>query len=394
MMFDLSNLSEIIKQWRHDLHSIPEIGLHLPMTRAYICKELDKMGVEYTLHNNSSSAVAIIRGGCEGKTFAIRCDMDALPIKEETDIPFASTNGNMHACGHDAHTAIGLGVAKILTENKEHFTGCVKILFQAGEEGADGACYMIKDGALQNPNVDVIIALHVITNFPNLPIGAIGLKHNNILAGTRTFEIRAKGTGGHIANIASITNPIITLCKVAVGIDSIQKKAIENNQDLALSATVFHSGSQRNIIPTEAILEGSIRYYDELYADMISQKMGELCDENDCQLSWGTVLGAVVNDNKFTTQLVEIATTYDDIKMVVLKDKFMASDDIYHFFKQVRGSYIHLNCGFEDMAKNLPLHTPGLILNEDAFVNGALFMARCAADWLNQNSLISDHTAI
>ena len=148
--------SDIIK-WRRDLHQIPELNLELPRTVKYVSERLDEMGIEYHTLINGNAIVALIKGGREGNTIAIRADMDALPIAEETGLPYASTNGCMHACGHDGHTAILLGAAKVLNDNKKELKGNVKLLFQPGEEYPGGALPMIEEGCLENPKVDAII---------------------------------------------------------------------------------------------------------------------------------------------------------------------------------------------------------------------------------------------
>lgn len=387
MVLEFDELSRLIINWRRKLHTIPEVGLYLPETKKYICEELNKMGIEYELHDKTSGIIALVQGKLDGKTFAIRCDMDALPIKEETNLSFTSrNNGYMHACGHDVHCAIGLGIAKLLNENIDKITGCVKIIFQPGEEGYNGADYMIKEGALENPNVNVLTVLHVITKFRGLPVGAIGLKSGAILAGNRVFEIISKGRGGHIANISSIFNPLTAISKVAIGIDEIQKNAQLEKKDLALGITMSRAGEKTNIVPTIATLNGNMRYYSESYADELIEKIKQLCSNNNCELFWKRTSGVIDNDEIFTQQLSEISQHYDDIVTVTLEDNFMASDDAYHYFEKVKGSYIHLNCGFEEESKNLPLHTPKLMLNEDIFIKGAIFMARCAIDWLKENS--------
>ena len=154
-------VEESIIEWRRSLHQIPEVGLDLPKTSQYVAKQLEEMGIEYRKNVGVSGIVGLIKGEKEGKTIALRADMDALPIKEETGLPFAAQNGNMHACGHDAHTAILLGVAKVLSENKDKIKGNVKLIFQPAEEGPGGAKPMIDDGALENPKVDAIMGLHV-----------------------------------------------------------------------------------------------------------------------------------------------------------------------------------------------------------------------------------------
>ena len=172
---DAKLIADEITSFRRELHKIPEIGLNLPKTRDFVTAKLDEWGVKYQTFENHSAVVAVI-GNCTDKVLAIRADMDALPIKEEIESDYMSTNENMHACGHDAHAAILLGVAKILKANEDQLKGTVKLFFQPGEEGPGGAAPMIADGCMENPKVDAILALHVGPCIPGVENGGIMVK--------------------------------------------------------------------------------------------------------------------------------------------------------------------------------------------------------------------------
>ncbi|WP_235601423.1 M20 family metallopeptidase [Tissierella sp. P1] len=186
-----------IINWRRELHQIPEVGLNLPQTSQYIAKQLKNMGIEYKENVGVSGIVGLIRGGQQGKTIALRADMDALPIREETGLSFASQNGNMHACGHDAHAAILLGVAKVLSENKNKLKGNVKLIFQPAEEGPGGAKPMIEDGALENPKVDAVMGLHVGSLTDAKKEGLVMVSYDSMMACLDRFKLKLIGSGCH-----------------------------------------------------------------------------------------------------------------------------------------------------------------------------------------------------
>ena len=180
-------VQELLVRWRRDLHQIPETEMDTPKTEAYICARLDEMDISYRKGIAGHGVAALIKGDKPGKVFAIRADCDGLPIQEETGLPFASTNGCMHACGHDAHTAIALATAKILNDNRDKLEGSVKIIFQPGEEGCaegyGGAKRMIDDGVLENPRPDVIVALHVGSIWQeDFKPGDVGYHYGGVMA--------------------------------------------------------------------------------------------------------------------------------------------------------------------------------------------------------------------
>ncbi|MFA5524940.1 MAG: amidohydrolase [Tissierellales bacterium] len=192
---EVKKVEQEIITWRRRLHQVPEIGLNLPQTVKLITEELDKMGIEYHTLVNGNAVVGLIKGREKGKTIALRADMDALPIKEETGLEFQSVNGCMHACGHDGHAATLLGVAKILNENRDKFKGNVKLLFQPGEEYPGGAKPMIEEGAMENPKVDAVMGLHMGNLTKDAPVGTISVCYGTMMAAVDTIYIKVKGRG-------------------------------------------------------------------------------------------------------------------------------------------------------------------------------------------------------
>lgn len=198
-MNDYSMIQQRIQSHRRKLHQIPEVGSVLPKTSQYVQEQLRAMGIPFQTGEHDSSITALIQG-CEGsRCIAFRADMDALPIQEETGLPFASLHpGCMHACGHDAHTAMLLGAAELLNARRGELHGCVKLLFQANEEYCQGAQQMIADGALKDPPVDALVSLHIGALDPGLELGQIGIYPGHIMASSDRFDISLSGVGGTV----------------------------------------------------------------------------------------------------------------------------------------------------------------------------------------------------
>jgi len=198
-----------IIQWRRGLHRIPEVGLHLPITAAYVAGELKKMNIPYRENVGGSGIVALIRGETPGKTIALRADMDALAIREETELAYASNTDNMHACGHDAHMAMLLGAAKALKDNQLLLKGNVKLIFQAGEEGPGGAKPMLEEGAFENPKVEAVLGLHTGAVGGDIQNGQVGVCFGKMMAAMDRFVVKVKGKGCHGAYPEKGVDPIV-----------------------------------------------------------------------------------------------------------------------------------------------------------------------------------------
>ncbi|MCU0387031.1 MAG: M20 family metallopeptidase [Chitinophagaceae bacterium] len=249
---------------RRYLHAHPELSYQEKETCAYVEKKLEAMGIN-PVHMGDTGLVAIIEGKNPSKrVIALRADMDALPIQEENEIPYKSTRpGIMHACGHDAHTAVLLGASKILQETREHWEGTVKLIFQPGEEkNPGGATLMIRDGALKNPSPEGIVALHV---HPSLEVGRVSFRKGTVMASADELYISIKSKGGHAAAPQLTADTILVASHLVV---SLQQIISRNNHPLnpsVLSITSFQGGHTTNVIPSEVKLMGTLRCLDEAW---------------------------------------------------------------------------------------------------------------------------------
>ncbi len=256
---DALALREELITHRRQLHRDPEVGLHLPRTRAYVMEQLRGYGCA-PIECGDSGVVALIGGKKPGKVFLLRADMDALPIQEETGLPYASrTPGNMHACGHDTHTAMLLGAAKLLKQHEDEIPGTVKLLFQPGEEILEGAKAMVEAGVLENPRVDAAAMLHVIAG-SQVKEGTMGVfGPGAAYASADWFKIEIKGLGGHGAAPNYTRNPLGALCTIHQGIHEIIAEHSAPAENCVMTVGELHGGDTGNIIPDSAYLRGTIR---------------------------------------------------------------------------------------------------------------------------------------
>ena len=249
----------IIKVYR-ELHQVPEIGFDLPKSAAIITRELDAIGVPYTTEIGKSCIIATLNEGVGSKTIAIRADYDALPIQEETGLSFASAEeGKMHACGHDAHTAMLLGAAKLLSQHRAELKGAVKLIFQPAEEIGAGAAAMIRGGALEAPRVDAIAGLHTGNFWTGASAGEIGYSRGALMASADLFTLSIEGTGGHGAQPDRAVDPIAVACQIYTALQTIVSREVPPAQAAVITIGSIQAGSAANIIPPSCTMQGTVR---------------------------------------------------------------------------------------------------------------------------------------
>jgi amidohydrolase len=267
-------LEEKVIAWRRDIHANPELGYHETRTAALAAKHLKALGYEVQTGVGDTGVVGILKGGKPGGCVALRADMDALPVEERVDLPFASKvkapwqggmTGVMHACGHDAHVAILMGVAEILAEYKTELTGTVKLLFQPNEEGFDGrksgAQAMIDDGALANPAPSAVFGLHVTSNQAS---GQIALRPGGLMASADKLRINVNGRQTHASMPWRGVDPVVTSAQIILALQTIITRQIDSTVTPAvLSISTIHGGVRNNIIPDGVVMEGTLRSHDE-----------------------------------------------------------------------------------------------------------------------------------
>lgn len=269
---------EKMKDWlvdiRRDFHKHPELSTKEFRTHDTIINHLEELGIEYEANVADTGVVGIIRGTKEGKTVALRGDIDALPITEQNDVSYKSTNeGVMHACGHDAHTTIVLGAAKYLQENRDSFAGCVKLFFQPAEETVGGAKRMIEAGVMENPKVDAVFGLHVDTF---IPTGEIGVRYGQMNASTDTVTLTIKGESAHGAYPQNGVDAIVIAAHVIQALQSIVSRNVDPRDSAVVTLGVIEGGTQSNIIANEVKITGTVRTLSNETRDLILQRIEDI----------------------------------------------------------------------------------------------------------------------
>lgn len=387
---EVKKIEQEIIQWRRGLHQIPEVGLNLPQTVKFITEELDKMGIEYETLVNGNAVVGLIKGREEGKTIALRADMDALPIREETGLDFQSTNGCMHACGHDGHAATLLGVAKVLNENRDKFKGNVKLLFQPGEEYPGGAKPMIEEGALDNPKVDAIIGMHMGRLSKDIPLGKISVCYGTMMAAVDRISIKINGKGAHGAYPHQSIDPIVTASEIVLALQTIVSREIMPVEPAVVSITRINGGFNQNIIPDSVELEGTVRTFNEDTRSKIARRMEEIikgitmAHGATYELNYEYCYPALVNSEEFTKGFVESAKKIvKDSDIVEMKTPVMGAEDMSYFLQKVPGTFFYLSNPKEIEGEIYPHHNSKFDIDEKQIWKGAAIMVQAVIDWLN-----------
>ena len=396
--------NEVIR-WRHHIHQNPELSNREFNTAKYVATHLKKLGLDVTENVAHTGVVAVLNGDKPGKTVALRADMDALPVTERVDIPFASRAktiykdtevGVMHACGHDTHVAILMGVASVLTELKKDVKGKVKFIFQPAEEGPPegeegGAELMVKEGVLKNPDVDAVFGLH-INSF--LEVNKIGYKPGGTLASATSFEIKIKGKQAHGSAPWSGADPIVAGAQIINNLQTI----VSRNLDLTNEAAVvtigrFESGIRSNIIPESAYMEGTIRALDYDMRDKIYDRLGEIVINTaksngvEAELILGNPYPITFNDLKLTEIMKNTLIRVAGKENVILSRASTGAEDFSYFANEVPGLFYRLGgMPKEDHPnKGYSHHTPDFYVDDEGLLLGIKTMSNLAIDYLNLN---------
>lgn len=376
--------------YRRTIHSNPEVGAELPKTKAYVIDKLKEFGYD-PKEICESGIVATIEGKKPGKTFLLRADMDALPMSEATECDFKSTNGCMHSCGHDMHTTMLLGAAKLLKENQDEIEGTVKLVFQPDEEGFTGAKKMLAAGVLENPKVDAALAMHVHSGTPsNLVLCGLGTS----IAGCNRFRIVVKGTGCHGAMPELGVDPINIAAHIYISLQEIISREISATKPAVVTIGKFAGGDAPNIIPNEVIMEGTIRSLDKELGEFIFNRMNDIVVSTakmfrgEAELIELSSVPPLANDNDLAKELTSYMKELIGEKSVVLfEGGGMGSEDFASYSYEVPSVYIMLGAGTkqENPLYGEPMHNEKVVFNEDILVTGAAIHTYCAINWLKNN---------
>lgn len=370
---------------RRDLHRHPELGFQESRTAALVAETLTGLGLEVQTSVGQTGVVALLEGARPGPTVLLRFDMDALPIQEESDHDYVSLNpGVMHACGHDGHVAMGLGLARIFAAHQERMAGALKFLFQPAEEGLGGALAVMAGGALENPRPDVALAMHL---WSPVNLGQARVVEGPAMASSSVFTITVEGRGGHGAAPHLATDPILAAAQIVVALQSIVSRNVNPHDSVVVSIGEFSSGTTFNVIPERAVLKGTVRSYNTSSHRMVYRRILEMATHvataYGCRASMETVaIVAAVNNAPEPTAMVRAAAEHVLGAANILEHRTMAAEDMGFILEEVPGCYFFVGCSNGNPATHYPHHHPRFDFDERAMVNGVAIMAEAAARYL------------
>ncbi len=379
-------------QWREDIHEHPELGNREIRTSGIIAKHLQSLGIEVTTGIAKTGVKGVLKGGQPGPVIALRADMDALPITERTPVPFASKvktiyneaeTGVMHACGHDAHVAILMGVAEILAGMKDQLKGTVVFIFQPAEEGAPvgeegGAELMVKEGVLENPRVNVIFGLHMKAD---LEVGKIAYRPGPLMAGVSDFKIIVTGKGSHGSTPWTSIDPIVVSAQIINSIQTIVSRNINLTQNPAVvTISSIHGGNRSNIIPETVEMLGTVRVFTDSDEKLIYNHLQSIVENISASagaqaaitIPYTSHYPVTVNNEELTARMLPTLENIAGKENVVLMNAITGAEDFSFYAKKVPGLFFFLGGLPKGKAPEsaAPHHTADFYIDESGFITG------------------------
>ena len=387
---EANKISDWIIDIRRELHKHPELMYEEVKTSALVRRELDDLGIAYQSPIAKTGVLASIGNG-EGPCVALRADMDALPIHEETDVPFRSEiDGKMHACGHDCHTAMLLGAAKILKSKESEINGTIKLFFQPAEEGGAGGKLMRDEGALENPKVERIFGLHV---WPQMPTGQIGSKEGTFLAATTFLDLTIKGVGGHAAVPHLTRDPVLTSAQIITNLQSIISRELDPLDSGVVSISAIHGGQAANVIPSEVKILGTLRSLTmdglkslQIRVKEIAEKIAEAHECEAIVKYPGNDYPPTVNDGEMWDFAKKVGSSMLGKENVNDLEAVMGGEDFAYYTEQVKGCFVVLGVQNKEIDAVYSVHHPMFKADEKALHIGTALHTAFALQSLEELS--------
>lgn len=402
LLAEAEQLNEIIVENRRYLHTHPGTGFDIEDTLDYVKKELEDMGYE-PVRCGKAGLVALAGGKKEGKVFLIRGDMDALPITEEADVDFPSKNGKMHACGHDMHTAMMLGAARLLKKHEDEIKGTVKLMFQPAEEIFEGSNDMINAGLLDNPSVDAALMIHVMAGMP-FPAGTVIVSAPGVSAPAADyFEITVKGKGCHGSMPNTGIDPLTAAAHILIALQEIHARELAMSDQAVLTIGTMNAGTAANVIPDTVVMGGSIRTFNEETRAFIKKRMTELSEgiaeayRAKAEVSFGSGCPTLINDKdlskcagKYVKELLGDSKAFTVAELNAMgggdsSSKSAGSEDFAYVSQKVPSIMLALAAGQPEKGYKYPQHHPMVKFDEDALAGGSAVYAYTAMRWLSEH---------
>ena len=383
---DYNAVENKVIEWRRDIHQNPELGNREFKTAEKIASHLKSLGIEVQTGVAHTGVVGLLKGNLPGKVIALRADIDALPVTERNDLPYRSNVrsefggqpvGVMHACGHDTHTAILMGVAEVLSKNKDKIKGTVKFIFQPAEEGPPpgeegGALLMVKEGVMENPKVDAIFGLHINSQ---TPVGVIRYKSGGTMAAAQRFVINVKGKQSHGSQPWSGVDPILISAKIIDGLQTIISRETDlTNEAAVITVGKISSGVRFNIIPESAEMIGTIRTLDYDMKDKLNKRMVEMVEtiakayggEATCEITNSTDI--TYNNPALVDQMLPTMKRVAGAENIQLQKAITGAEDFSYFQREVPGFFFFLGGMTPGNTASFPHHTPDFMIDDSGLM--------------------------
>ena len=388
-------LKDTIIDHRRWLHAHAETGFALSRTKAYVRSKLENMG--YAVSDCGKAGLSATVGKPGGKVILLRADMDALPISEEAEVPFACTDGRMHACGHDMHTAMLLGAAQLLKNHEAELNGMVKLMFQPAEEIFEGSADMIAGGILDNPKPDVAMMIHVTTGVP-LPAGTVIVSSPGVSAPAADyFTIKVQGKGCHGSTPQNGVDPITAAAHILIALQEIHARELAAAEEAVLTIGTFHGGNAENVIADSVTMGGTIRTYDETTRAYLKKRMTEIAESiatafrAKAEIIFGSGCPTLVNDREFSEtvtgymqQLLGPQGAFTTAQLSGGKpSRGGGSEDFAYISQQIPSVMLALAAGEPAKGYTYPLHHPKVKFDEAALSTGCAVFAWTAMEYLH-----------
>ena len=381
---EVARIEEDIIAWRRHIHANPEIGYEEYATAAFVAEKMRSYGIEVLEGVGGTSVVGVLRGDKPGRCVALRADMDALPIQEETGLAFSSRNpGCMHACGHDGHTAMLLGAARVLAGLRSELCGVVKFFFQSAEECSPkgGAIPLIESGVMENPKVDFVFALHL---WPEVPFGKVGIKAGPLMSASDRIQINVKGRGGHGAAPHGAIDSVVVASHIVTALQAIVSRQMNPLDPVVVTIGRFIAGQRHNVIAPTAYLDGTVRTQNEAVRLALPQKIAQLVEgiaagfgataSVDYELGYPTLH----NHPEGMKMVVEATTAALGAEnVVILEQPSMGGEDFAYYLDHAIGAMFWLGCKGIDTSP-FPVHNAQYDFDERALVRGSAVMVQLA----------------
>ncbi|MEA3340634.1 MAG: M20 family metallopeptidase, partial [Chloroflexota bacterium] len=368
------SLREQLVAWRRDFHMHPEIGFQEHRSAGIIAERLRELGYQVQTGVAQTGVVGLLEGKQPGPVVMARFDMDALPITEENETDYVSQNpGVMHGCGHDGHMAIGLGVATLMTQLQDEMTGVLKLVFQPGEEGMNGAEVMVQEGVLENPRPDVALITHV---WNDKPLGIIDVTPGAVMAAGDKWKCVVKGKGGHGAMPHQTVDPIVAAAQIVTVLQTVVSRNVSPLEAAVVTVGAIQGGDTFNVIPPTVVMEGTMRTYSPQVRETVLRRMREVIEGvaaacgAEAELEIIPLTPALVNDAAVVEVVRAAAEAVIGPENVSSGERTMGSEDAAFFLQEIPGCYFFTGSANAERGLDAPHHNPRFDFDEDALPLG------------------------